>query len=276
MNKRLKHVLKGTPVTDGAGIKLMRYLGTQQAAMLDPLLLLDHFAGEVTQEMSGGFPPHPHRGFETVSYMIAGRIRHKDSAGHEGVVETGGVQWMTAGKGVVHSEMPEQNEGRMEGIQLWINLPASHKMVPPKYQEFDAGQIPVDAARDGSSNRVIAGKTQSGVSGPIVNEFTHPIFMDVTLTPDEVFGQPIPENHNAAILVLTGRAKIDDDLVESRQLGIFGKGTGVEIKAGIGGARFVLLAGKPLNEQVARGGPFVMNTEAEVRQAFTDYQAGTL
>lgn len=261
---------------DGDGVALTRYFGTQAFPMLDPLLLLDHFESEITKEPDGGFPPHPHRGFETVTYMLEGRIRHKDNIGNEGVIEPGGVQWMTAGRGIVHSEMSEQKEGRMKGFQLWINLPASHKMTAPKYQEFDANQIPVEETASGGIIRVIAGETDGGLKGPVVNELTEPLYLDITLTPDETFKQSIPESHNTAILMITGNAAVEDNIVQSEQLGIFSAGKDVEIAAGPDGARLLLLAGKALNEPVARGGPFVMNSEAEVRQAFADYRAGTL
>ena len=276
MKRSLSHILDGTPVTDGDGVALTRYFGTQAVPMLDPLLLLDHFESEVTGGLGGGFPPHPHRGFETVTYMLEGRIRHKDNIGNEGVIEPGGVQWMTAGKGIVHSEMPEQKEGRMKGFQLWINLPSSHKMTAPKYQEFDVAHIPVEETAGGGITRVIAGETDSGLKGPVLNELTDPVYLDVTLKPDEIFIQSLRHNHNAAIFMISRTVTIDGDGLEAEQLGILSEGSTVEIIAGREGARLLLIAGKPLNEPVARSGPFVMNSEAEVRQAFADYRAGAL
>ncbi len=276
LTRKLTHILEGAAVMDGAGVALTRYFGTQTAPMLDPLLLLDHFESEITEGLGGGFPPHPHRGFETVTYMLEGRIRHKDNIGNEGVIESGGVQWMTAGRGIVHSEMAEQKEGRMKGFQLWINLPSSHKLTAPKYQEFDAGQIPVEDTKGGGVIRVIAGKTDQGLTGPVLNQLTQPLYLDVTLTPDETFRQSIPDSHNAAIFMISGTATIGDKVVEAEQLAILGNGSTVEIAAGSDSARLLLIAGKRLNEPVARGGPFVMNSEAEVRQAFADFRAGAL
>jgi len=276
LTRTLTQILSGTPVTDGDGVALTRYFGTQAIPMLDPLLLLDHFESEVKDGLNGGFPEHPHRGFETVTYMLEGRIRHKDNIGNEGVIESGGVQWMTAGKGIVHSEMPEQNEGRMKGFQLWINLPSSHKMIAPKYQEFDASQIPVEETALGGLIRVIAGETENGLAGPVLNDLTEPVYLDVTLVPNEIFKQSIANNHNAAIFMISGTAKIDTDEIKTEQLGVLSAGSNIEITADSNGARFLLIAAKPLNEPVARGGPFVMNSEAEIRQAFADYRAGTL
>lgn len=276
LTRKLVHIFNGAPVTDGDGVALIRYFGAEAMPMLDPLLLLDHFESEMKGNLGGGFPPHPHRGFETVTYMLEGRIRHKDNIGNEGVIEPGGVQWMTAGKGIVHSEMPEQKEGRMKGFQLWINLPSSHKMTAPKYQEFTVDQIPVEKTDGGGFIRVIAGETDSGLTGPVLNELTKPIYLDAALAAGEVFEQSLPDDHNAAVFMISGTATINDEEIETEQMGILSTGSTIEIAAGPDGSRFLLIAAKPLNEPVARGGPFVMNSEAEVHQAFADYRAGAL
>lgn len=244
--------------------------------MLDPLLLLDHFQSENVEDRGAGLAPHPHRGFETVTYMLEGRMHHRDSLGSEGVVDSGGVQWMTAGRGIVHSETPEPQDGKIKGFQLWINLPASHKMAAPKYQEFDTGQIPTEETTEGGTVRVIAGETNNGLKGPVLNTLTDPLYLDITLMPDESFKQAVPESHNVAIFGISGKALAKDIEVQPEQLGIFSDGTDVEITAGPDGGRLLLIAGQVLNEPVARGGPFVMNSEAEVRQAFADYRAGAL
>ena len=232
--------------------------------MLDPFLMLDSFASDNPGDYIGGFPEHPHRGFETVSYMIAGKMRHKDNAGHEGVIEAGGVQWMSAGRGVLHSEMPEQEDGLLQGFQLWVNLPAKSKMLPPAYQEFKADQIPVEAF-DGGSVRVISGETAAGTVGAVQGTATNPLYLDVTL--NGTFKQAIPSSHNGFIYVMAGEISG----VSEGHVGVLGEGRSATFT---GEGRFLLIAGARLNEPVARGGPFVMNTRAEVLQAFDDYRSG--
>jgi hypothetical protein len=275
----VSRVVRGQPATDGAGVQLTRVIAQPALPMLDPFLLLDAFRSDRPDDYIAGFPPHPHRGFETVTYLLAGRMRHKDSAGHEGVIEPGGVQWMTAARGIVHSEMPEQQAGLLEGFQLWVNLPAEHKMDPPAYQEHGADEIPVET-RDGDVRvRVIAGETAHSTQGPVVQPLTEPLYLDVELPPGARFGEALPAAHNAFVYVIAGTLTIDDaDRVpvemQRDELGVLSHGDGVTATAGDAGARFLLVAGRPLNEPVARGGPFVMNSKAQIRQAFEDYEAG--
>jgi redox-sensitive bicupin YhaK (pirin superfamily) len=245
---------------------------------LDPFLLLDAFRSDDPNDYIAGFPAHPHRGFETVTYLLNGRMRHKDNAGNEGVIEPGGIQWMTAGRGIVHSEMPEQQDGLLEGFQLWINLPGAHKMDRPAYQEYDAANIPTES-RDGTTVKVISGVTSRGTTGPVSQPLTEPVYLDVTLKPGTDFNENLTADHNAFVYVINGRLVLEDaegnQLNLGRdQLAVLGKGDTVTLHSGNQESRFLLVAGKPLNEPVARGGPFVMNTEAELRQTFIDYQSG--
>ena len=285
-NRALQWQISDTETFDGEGVRLTRMIGSSQLNMLDPFLLLDCFESDEAQDYIGGFPEHPHRGFETVTYMLNGRMRHKDSAGHEGVVEPGGVQWMTAAKGIVHSEMPEQQEGLLKGFQLWVNLPASAKMGEPAYQEFPPQLTPVERREDGTRIRVIAGKTNLGTVGPVDNKFTEPTYMDITLPANTDFQQDVIRDHNAFVYVISGNLTVlgDSSLqVESRRkslskkmLGVLEKGDLLSVSSGDSGARFLLIAGRPLNEPVARGGPFVMNTRDEVLQAYTDFSHGNI
>ena len=280
MARPLEQVITGQPTSDGAGVSLVRVIGQPALMQLDPFLLLDAFRSDDPGDYIAGFPPHPHRGFETVTYLLNGRMRHADSAGHEGVIEPGGVQWMTAGRGIVHSEMPEQENGLLEGFQLWINLPASHKLDPPQYQEHAADRIPLES-RAGGRLRVVAGSTSQGTRGPVEQPLTDPLYLDLCLDPDADFTEPLAPGHNAFVYVIGGAVRLEDAsgsqaTLQRDQLGILGAGDGVSLRSESEGARLLLVAGKPLGEPVARGGPFVMNTEAEVRQAFIDYQAGVL
>ena len=276
--RKVQQVISGQATTDGAGVELVRVIGQPALMDLDPFLLLDAFRSDDPDDYIAGFPPHPHRGFETVTYLLNGRMRHQDNAGNEGVIEPGGIQWMTAGKGIVHSEMPEQQDGMLEGFQLWINLPGSHKMTAPSYQEHDAAHIPTESRND-TVIKVISGKTSQGTSGPISQPLTDPLYLDVSLQPDTAFLEDITADHNAFIYVIDGEVMLED--ADMKQLGlgrdqlaVLGQGDAVALRSGDRETRFLLVSGKPLNEPVARGGPFVMNTEAEVRQAFSDYQRG--
>ena len=277
-NKRqLLHHISGIETSDGDGVKLTRVIGTQQLDMLDPFLLLDCFESDDASDYIGGFPEHPHRGFETVTYLLNGRMRHKDSKGHEGVIEPGGVQWMSAGKGILHSEMPEQEQGLLKGFQLWVNLPATAKMGEPAYQEFSPELMPVEALADGGEVRVIAGKTDAGTLGPVKNAHTEPTYLDIQLPANGQFKQNLPNDHNAFVYVIDGSISIaesDENEIGEQQLGILSTGEKVSVLSGAKGARLLLIAGRPLNEPVARGGPFVMNTKAEIMQAFNDYSQG--
>jgi hypothetical protein len=267
------------PATDGAGVELTRVIGHPALPMLDPFLLLDAFRSDQPEDYIAGFPPHPHRGFETVTYLLAGRMRHKDNAGHEGVIESGGIQWMTAGKGIVHSEMPEQENGMLEGFQLWVNLPAGHKMDEASYQEYPARHIPLESREGGIELRVITGITSQGTTGPVVQPVTEPLYLDVRVPAGQDFVESLPASHNAFIYIINGPVSTAHEngqvirLVRD-DLGVFSDGDAVKLTAGENDARFLLVAGKPLAEPVARGGPFVMNTRAEVQQAFEDYEQG--
>jgi len=276
--RKAQQVITGQATTDGAGVDLVRVIGQPALMDLDPFLLLDAFRSDDPDDYIAGFPPHPHRGFETVTYLLNGRMRHKDNAGNEGVIEPGGIQWMTAGSGIVHSEMPEQQDGLLEGFQLWINLPGAHKMDRPAYQEHDATGIPTET-REGTAVKVISGLTSQGTSGPVSQPLTDPLYLDVTLQPDTEFNENLAADHNAFVYVIYGEVALEDiegdQLTLARdQLAVLGKGDTVTLKGGDQESRLLLVAGKPLNEPVARGGPFVMNTEAEVRQAFSDYRNG--
>ena len=272
--RELVRTTPGIPATDGAGVEMTRIIGTPELDMLDPFLLLDSFESDQPQDYIGGFPDHPHRGFETVTYLLEGRMRHKDSAGNEGVIEANGVQWMTAGRGIVHSEMPEQEDGLLMGFQLWVNLPKADKMTEPAYQGFSVAEIPVERRENGALVRVITGRTDAGTVGPVVNNFVKPTYLDVTLPAGELFEQSLQESDNAFIFVIKGEVNMGEQarLLGKRRLGILSGGERVAITAGNSDSRFLLVAGQPLNEPVARGGPFVMNTQQEVLQAFEDFR----
>jgi len=264
----------GTPASDGAGVRLTRIIGGPQLDLLDPFLLLDCFESDRPEDYIAGFPSHPHRGFETVTYLLAGRMRHKDNAGNEGVIEPGGVQWMTAGRGIVHSEMPEQDNGLLRGFQLWVNLPARAKMTAPGYQEFAPGEVPRETRADGATIRVIAGRTAAGTVGAVRNDWVRPLYLDVALPAGAAFEQPLEADANAFLFPVEGGLTVGARRLAPRRLGILGPGEHVAVEAADGGARFLLIAAQPLNEPVARGGPFVMNTRDEVVQAFDDFRNG--
>ena len=274
---RVARTLRGMPASDGAGVKLTRVIGTPQLDMLDPFLLLDEFGTDQPKDYLAGFPEHPHRGFETVTYMLDGRMRHKDNHGNEGLLVPGSVQWMTAGRGLVHSEMPEQQEGRMRGFQLWVNLPASDKMVEPRYQEFAPERIPVVTPNDGVRIKVIAG-TVDGVRGPIEQPATDPLYLDITLQPGAAWEHALPDGHTAFAYVFEGAASIgagdDARALGTHELAVLGGGERLLVRASGAEARLILVAGRPLREPVARHGPFVMNTREQVMQAFVDFQQG--
>jgi len=267
------------PARDGAGVTLTRVIGTPELDMLDPFLLLDSFASDDPDDYIAGFPPHPHRGFETVTYMLAGQMRHEDNTGRSGVIGPGGVQWMTAGRGIVHSEMPEQEAGLMHGFQLWVNLPSSDKMTQPTYREFPATDIPVEQRDSGVEVRVITGTTQFGAQGPVTDVVTEPLYLDVRLPQKAVFTENLPVAHTAFIYVVSGQVFVVDEgetgnTIEERSLAVLGEGAGVDVVALTPTAHFLRSAARPLKEPVARGGPFVMNTREELMQAFRDYQTG--
>jgi len=283
--RRVERIVTGRPTSDGAGVKLTRVLTNNLQRRLDPFLMLDAFRSDDPNDYLAGFPDHPHRGFETVTYMLAGRMRHRDSAGNEGLLQHGGVQWMTAGSGVVHSEMPEQEDGVMEGFQLWLNLPASDKMTTPWYRDIPSGEIPEFTTEAGVTVRVIAGESH-GVAGAMTREATQPLYLDISLPAGASFAQPLPAGHNAFVYVFRGSALVGDaqapgnaglQRVEDKQMAILANtegSDGVVIRTDDAPARVLLVAGKPLNESIAQYGPFVMNTQEEIFQAVRDFQAG--
>jgi redox-sensitive bicupin YhaK (pirin superfamily) len=279
--RRVERLVQGQSTHDGAGVKLRRVLTQDLQRRLDPFLMLDAFGTDNPGDYIGGFPDHPHRGFETITYMIQGRMRHRDSAGNQGLLVPGGVQWMTAGRGVIHSEMPEQQDGAMEGFQLWLNLPARDKMQPPGYRDIAPQDIPEYCA-PGLTVRVIAGQSQ-GVSGAVVRPATEPLFLDLHLAPDAVFTQPLAPEHNALVYVYRGALAVGGEGAETevplQRMAILANtpgSDGLRIAAGAQGARAVLIAGRPLGEPIAQYGPFVMNTHAEIVQAVEDFRAGRL
>ena len=278
-NRQISRIISGQATSDGAGVRLRRYIGSAELDHIDPFLLLDFFESDNPDDYIAGFPSHPHRGFETVTYLLAGKVRHKDSAGHGGIIESGGIQWMTAGRGIIHSEMPEQEHGRLAGFQLWVNLPATDKMCPPAYHEYSASQISTDIRDNGVTLRVITGTTSTQTIGPVQGVATDPIYLDVTLPPDSTLTEPIPEGHTAFIFIIDGRLSLPDNentqvSLNAKQLGTLSDGTAVCVTAGDTGARFLLVAARPLDEPIARYGPFVMNTQHELEQAIADYNTG--
>ncbi len=269
--------IRGRPTSDGAGVKLTRVIGGPDLPELDPFLLLDEFGTDRAEDYIAGFPSHPHRGFETVTYMLDGRMRHKDNHGNEGLLTPGSVQWMTAGRGLVHSEMPEQESGRMRGFQLWVNLPAREKMTDPKYQEFAPENIPVAQPAPGVSVKVIAGSVGE-VSGPIVQPATDPVYLDISLEAGKAWEYALPEGHNAFAYVFEGAATVgegeDARALETHEMAVLGGGERLQVRAGAQAVRLIVVAGRPLREPVMRHGPFVMNTKQELMQAFVDFQEG--
>ncbi|HSS66244.1 MAG TPA: pirin family protein [Gammaproteobacteria bacterium] len=278
--RRVVGAFRGVPAEDGAGVKLTRIIGSSELNMWDPFLLLDRFESDNPDDYIAGFPPHPHRGFETVTYLLAGRLRHKDSTGREGVIEPGGVQWMTAGRGIVHSEMPEQVEGRLAGFQLWLNLPARDKLTAPRYQEFDADAIPLERRGEEVSIRVIAGQTSGGTRGPVVGVPTSPRYLDIELRPDGVFSESVPADHAAFAYVIDGGVEVlagrdvNDRRISAGTLALLGEGDRIQLSGTEPRNRLLLVNALRLEEPVARSGPFVMNTRDEIMQAYSDYQAG--
>ena len=270
--RRVLAVMAGQPTSDGAGVKLTRVIGQQRLPDLDPFLMLDEFRSDDAKDYIAGFPDHPHRGFETVTYMLAGRMRHEDNKGNKGLLRPGSVQWMTAGRGIVHSELPEQEDGLMWGFQLWVNLPATDKMTDPRYQEIAPEEIPEAEIAGGGRVRVIAGRVGK-VSGPISGIATDPTYLDVTLPAGGRFAHALPLAYNAFVYVFDGSAEIGAEKIARDRVAVMSQGDRIEVSAPEGG-RFILVAGKPLGEPVAKYGPFVMNTVEELRQAVEDFQAG--
>ena len=271
--RKIERLVQGVQTADGAGVKLTRVLTQDLQRRLDPFLMLDAFRNDNPDDYIGGFPDHPHRGFETVTYMIAGRMRHHDSAGNEGLLGPGGVQWMTAGSGLIHSELPEQQEGLMEGFQLWLNLPASQKMIKPSYRDIATDSIPQYATEDGVVVRIIAGQS-NGIVGAVTRPDTEPLFLDIHLPAGTSLTQTISKGHHAFVYVYRGSVSVAGNHVADRQMGILtNEGDGLEVTAHEA-AKLLLIAGKPLNEPIAQYGPFVMNTAEQIHQTLQDYRAG--
>ena len=272
ISRKVTQVHQSMLTSDGAGVTLRRTIGSQILSELDPFLLLDNFGTENPNDYIAGFPDHPHRGFETVTYMIKGLMRHRDKTGAEGLLKPGGVQWMTAGRGIIHSEMPEQTEGEMSGFQLWINLPAERKMCDPRYQDVEPENVPEVIRGDGCKIKVIAGSVDGAV-GPIDGIDIEPLYLDVSLGPQGSFAHILPGEHTAFVYVFNGSVEIKGTSVACHSLAVLGKGGEVSVQSGKGG-RFIIAAGRPLGEPIARYGPFVMNTKDEIFQAIDDYKNG--
>lgn len=270
--RSIQKVIQGVQTTDGAGVNLTRIIGSMELNMLDPFLLLDEFGSDNPKDYIAGFPPHPHRGFETITYMLNGKFRHKDSAGNEGYLTDGSVQWMTAGRGVIHSEMPEQTEGLVRGFQLWLNLPKEKKMIDPAYNDIPAKKIPI-VDFEGGSARIISGKFL-GITGP-GEPHTGVLYYDIDLDLSARFTMPIDNGWNAFIYIYEGSVRLDREINQGHLIVLNQEGE-LDLTAGKEGAKFIVVAGEPLNAPVARGGPFVMNSKGEVLKAFEDYQNGIL
>jgi len=275
--RRVERLVAGQPTSDGAGVKLDRVLTQSLQRRRDPFLMLDAFRSDNPDDYLAGFPDHPHRGFETVTFMIEGRMRHRDSAGNEGLIENGGVQWMTAGRGVIHSELPEQRDGLMEGFQLWLNLPAGDKMRPPWYRDFAAADLPVFTTDAGVRGVVIAGRSH-GLDGAVVRAGTEPLYLDLEMPAGSLFTQSLPASRNAFVYVYRGAIEVEGTAVPAGRMAILANAAdadGVALKA-TANARLLLIAGEPLREPIVQYGPFVMNTTDQIRQAVADFQAGRL
>ena len=283
--RKLVQLIRSVETSDGAGVKLRRSVGNQRGLYLDPFLMLDEFGTDNPGDYIAGFPPHPHRGFETVTYMLDGRMQHKDHLGNVGDLGPGSVQWMTAGRGVIHSEMPLQESGRMRGFQLWLNLPAKEKMKPAWYRDIAAAEIPEAQLPGGGRVKVIAGSVSVGegvvdgpINGPERRLTTDPLYLDLNLQPGERFEHALPAEHTAFAYAYEGSANVGEG-EDARELprqaaGVLSPGGRVVVSAGQNGARLILIAGKPIREPVVQYGPFVMNTREEIEQAIQDYQRG--
>jgi redox-sensitive bicupin YhaK (pirin superfamily) len=274
-SRAVSSVLSGIPATDGAGVRMTRVIATEALDHFDPFLLLDEFRSDDPGDYIAGFPDHPHRGFETVTYMLAGAMKHGDNKGNTGLLGPGSVQWMTAGRGIIHSEMPQQEDGLMWGFQLWVNLPSGQKMVEPRYQDIPASAVPETSVGDKVTARVIAGEL-NGVNGPVSGVATEPFYFDVRLEAGARVDIPTPADHNVFAYVYKGALDIgagQGSTVRRGEIALLTTGSGVSVNSDES-TRFILVGGRPLNEPIARYGPFVMNTPDEIRQAIMDFQAG--
>jgi len=276
--RRVERVIESMNTSDGAGVKLKRSIGTHQLDYIDPFLMLDEFKSEKGSDYIAGFPSHPHRGFETVTYMLHGKMQHKDNRGNQGVIESGGVQWMTAGRGIVHSEMPLQEDGLMWGFQLWVNLPAALKMTKPRYQDIPAADVPVIKFSTGTEIRVIAGEVKNEkneiISGCVKDIVTKPLFLDVGLNDGQEFTYDIPEGLQGFVYCFEGEVEVEGKQIPAHHIGVLSDGSSITLKSVGTHSRALLLAATPLNEPVARRGPFVMNSSEEIMQAFFDFRSG--
>lgn len=267
------HVIPGQDASDGAGVRMKRVFPVQGILQIDPFLLFDEFGSDDPDAYIGGFPDHPHRGFETVTYMLAGRMRHFDNKGNSGLLTAGGAQWMTAGRGLIHSEMPEQTDGLMRGFQIWVNLPAAEKMTAPRYQDYAPSEIPEKTLEGGITVKVVAGEA-GGIAGPVNGVSRQPLLVDVTLPAGTAWQCPVDPEATVLVHVFEGAVTVGDELVPAAHMAVTVEGDTVSLKAGPEGGRALILAARPIGEPVVRAGPFVMNTRAEIEQAFQDYQAG--
>lgn len=272
--RSIRQLIKAEPVREGAGVTVHRTIGTPARRHLDPFLMLDHFSSDDPNDYIAGFPEHPHRGFSTVTYMLDGHMLHKDSMGNRGDLRAGGVQWMKAASGIIHSEMPQQTEGLMRGFQLWINLPAREKMSDPGYQEFTPEAIP-ELEQNGTRVRIISGE-YGGRHGPVDDPSTDALYLHVRMEPGRDFSQAVPAGHTTFVYVFEGSARLADTALQAHTLAILDDGDHVDLQAGEQGAEFILVAGRPLGEPIVQQGPFVMNSREEVEQAYADYRDGRL
>ena len=278
MYRKIKQIIHSVSTSDGAGVALRRSLGKSQLVRLDPFLMLDEFSSDNPNDYIAGFPSHPHRGFETVTYMLEGKMLHEDHMGNKGLLGSGDVQWMTAGRGVIHSEMPQQEAGLLRGFQLWINLPSREKMKPASYRDIKSHEIPLKTIQGGKIKLIAGVLEKEGLTGPIHGLSTDPFYADIKLSSPSSFEMKLPEDHNAFVYVVEGSitASEDDAPVKKGDLGVLETGDHVKIISTSPGTRFLLIAGKPIGEPIAQYGPFVMNTRQEIDQAIQDYQNGVL
>ncbi len=275
--RKIERIIHGQATSDGAGVKLTRIFGFYEEGLFDPFLLLDFFGSDNPDDFMAGFPWHPHRGIETVTYMLDGRVEHGDSMGNSGVIGKGDIQWMTAGRGIIHQEMPKYDGGRMHGFQLWVNLPSAYKMIAPRYQDIPAGKIPAAILENQVSVKVIAG-TFNGVKGPVENIIAGPVYLDVEMPADTEFIIPVNSEHTAFAYVFEGEAGFNpagNETIKSGEGALFGNGFEILAKTGKAGARFILISGMPIREPIAWRGPIVMNSDEELATAFREYRDGT-
>jgi hypothetical protein len=275
--RKIDRIIKGTYTSDGAGVKLMRLFGFYEEGVFDPFLLLDFFGSDKPEDYIAGFPWHPHRGMETVTYMLEGKAEHGDSMGNKGIIGKGDIQWMTAGSGIIHQEMPKGENGKMYGFQLWVNLPATHKMMQPRYQDIPAIDVPEILLENNVKIKVLAGE-YNGIKGPVKDIVADPVYFDISLPPFTEFSIDVNPDYKVFALVFEGEAAFEDapsKVVKSVECVLFTEGSKINVKSSVEVTRFLLISGKPLNEPIAWGGPIVMNTKEELNLAFKEYREGT-